>query len=93
MDLARRPDVTGSSSTPTAAPPTPSTSTRRRKNHRGGKKKKTRRKSFLVPADDETQDGLNSEEGLDGARNAFYSRHDRNLSNTSIDSETLLDHR
>ncbi|KAK3942724.1 hypothetical protein QBC46DRAFT_66448 [Diplogelasinospora grovesii] len=93
MDLARRPVITGSSSTPTAAPPTPSTSTRRRKNHRGGKKKKTRRKSFLVPADDETQDGLNSEEGLDGARNAFYSRHDRNLSNTSIDSETLLDHR
>ncbi|KAK0656696.1 hypothetical protein B0T16DRAFT_319983 [Cercophora newfieldiana] len=65
---------------------------RRRKNHRGGKKKKSRRKSFATATDDITQDGLASE-GLEEASEGFYSRPSRNLSNTSIDSEALLDHR
>jgi hypothetical protein len=63
---------------------------RRRKGHRGGKKKKARRKSFAAPPDD-NHDELTSEMGA--AREGFYSRPGQNLSNTSIDSETLLDHR
>lgn len=62
--------------------------TRRRKNHRGGKKKKSRRKSFAHP-DDMVHEAHN--EGLEGSEGVFYKSH--NLSNTSIDSETLLDHR
>jgi len=32
-------------------------------------------------------------EGMDGVGEGFYSRPGRNLSNTSLDSEALLDHR
>lgn len=78
---------TGTSSQPAVAHPP-----RRRKNHRGGKKKKARRKSFAVQPDDITQDPLNSEGLADESQN-FYSRPGRNLSNTSLDSEALLDHR
>ncbi|KAL2130095.1 hypothetical protein VTI74DRAFT_6896 [Chaetomium olivicolor] len=83
------------SSTPAHTPNPPSSTghaPRRRKNHRGGKKKKSaRRKSFAVPADEIAHDSTN--EDLEEARQGFYSRPGRNLSNTSIDSEALLDHR
>jgi len=65
---------------------------RRRKNHRGGKKKKSRRKSFAAPPEDIAQDILNPG-GLVNEHEGFYSRIGHNLSNTSLDSEALLDHR
>lgn len=74
----------------TMSQPTLSHPPRKRKNHRGGKKKKSRRKSFAATAEELAQDGLVSED-LEEAREGFYSRP--NLSNTSIDSEALLDHR
>lgn len=83
----------GSSSvTPSNPPPSSNHAARRRKNHRGGKKKKSRRKSFALPLDEITQDGVDSED-LDEMRQSFYSRPGQNLSNTSIESEALLDHR
>ncbi|KAK4185964.1 putative metal ion transporter [Podospora australis] len=66
---------------------------RRRKNHRAGKKKKTRRKSFAVPADDIASGNIDSEGVANASREGFYSRPGLNLSNTSIDSDALLDHR
>lgn len=65
---------------------------RRRKNHRGGKKKKSRRKSFVVPSDDLGHDSLQSGD-LEEIRENFYAQHGGNNSQTSIDSEALLDHR
>ncbi|KAK0617886.1 hypothetical protein B0T17DRAFT_618542 [Bombardia bombarda] len=97
MDRSRfpeRPDITGSTSAAAAKlQPHSNHPVRRRKNHRGGKKKKARTKSFATPGEDDmTQDGLNSE-GLDSVREDFYSRSGGNYSNTSLDSEALLDHR
>ncbi|KAB5551315.1 hypothetical protein GE09DRAFT_1125738 [Coniochaeta sp. 2T2.1] len=65
---------------------------RRRKNHRGGKKKKTRRKSFVVPSDDLGHDSLQSGD-LEEIRENFYAHGAGNHSQTSLDSEALLDHR
>lgn len=67
----------------------PGPARRRRKNHRGGegKKRKTRRKSFAGIGRDLAQDN----EGMEVARDSFYKN--QNLSNTSIDSQVLLDHR
>ncbi|KAK5658832.1 hypothetical protein OQA88_1644 [Cercophora sp. LCS_1] len=94
MEPPARPPRAGIAATPAGAgadaqPPVAHTP-RRRKNHRGGKKKKARRKSFALQPDDIAQDPLNSESLADESQN-FYSR--RNLSNTSLDSEALLDHR
>lgn len=71
--------------------------TRKRKGQRAGKKKKReRRMSFAAPLDEMTDDA-NHPEGLDSPHPPnFYSVRDsnlNNLSNTSIDSEVLLDHR
>ncbi|KAK4218199.1 hypothetical protein QBC37DRAFT_7685 [Rhypophila decipiens] len=96
MDPSRLESQQGSAGPSSAAPkaePGQTHPTRRRKNHRAGKKtKKTRRKSFAVVPDELAQDGMNSE-GLDGVGQGFYSMQGRNLSNTSLDSEALLDHR
>ncbi|KAL2154872.1 hypothetical protein VTH82DRAFT_3548 [Thermothelomyces myriococcoides] len=74
---------------PSSSAPAP----RRRKNHRGGRKRKPRRKSFAAPTDDEiAQDSVN-EGGLEDVSQRFYARPGRNLSTTSIESESLLDHR
>lgn len=86
------PGVSTSSLNPANAPSSSSHAARRRKNHRGGKKKRSRRKSFALPIDELAQDSANSE-ALDEVRESFYSRPGRNLSNTSIESEALLDHR
>lgn len=61
---------------------------RKRKGHRGGKKKRTRRKSFALLHGD-------SHDETDRASSAggFYSHPQGNLSDASIDSEMLLDHR
>lgn len=60
---------------------------RKRKGHRGGKKKRSRRKSFAVLDDDGATE--NDEESGGG----LYQHQARNLSETSLDSEALLDHR
>ncbi|KAK4199115.1 putative metal ion transporter [Triangularia verruculosa] len=74
------------------APSTSGHAPRKRKNHRGGKKKKqTRRKSFAGLAPDDIESGLDQSENA--AHEGFYSRSGRNASNTSIDSDALLDHR
>lgn len=76
-----------------AAPAGPSTNApKKRKGHRAGKKKKRdRRKSFAI-----TNDELNHDEGMSSSManpsQSFYGQR-HNLSGTSIDSETLLDHR
>lgn len=66
---------------------------RRRKNHRAGKKKKTRRKSFATLPEDIPRGSVDSEGVATPGREGFYSRPGLNLSNTSIDSDALLDHR
>ncbi|KAI1123364.1 hypothetical protein F5Y10DRAFT_54799 [Nemania abortiva] len=61
-----------------------------KKKHRAGRKhKRTRRKSFAIPPDDFAGDTV-SNDGID--RGGFYAQA-RNLSNTSLESEVLLDHR
>ncbi|EHA57365.1 manganese resistance protein MNR2 [Pyricularia oryzae 70-15] len=61
---------------------------RRKRTHRGGKKKKkSRRQSFATGPDDMANDDLST------AGSNFYTNHAAHLSNTSLDSEALLDHR
>lgn len=80
------------------------TAAKKRNNHRGGKKKKTttkkkRRQSFAASNDDgsgmpetpHTHRGGNNPQSA--ARSSFYRHQGQNLSNTSIESEALLDHR
>ena len=75
---------------------------KRRKNHRGGKKKKNRRQSFLPGTEEgggeSAQSNRNSEEPQNSnvARPPFYrlgQSGGRNLSEVSLDSNALLDHR
>lgn len=68
---------------------------RRKRNHRGGKKKRPRKQSFAVASDDDGSGLLKTSQDRDqgAARESFYRLQGRNLSNTSIDSEALLDHR
>ncbi|KAI1142881.1 cora-domain-containing protein [Hypoxylon sp. FL0543] len=87
--------VLGSSRVPD--PPAPSNATgsstpAAKKKHRAGRKhKKPRRKSFAAPSGDAQGEDL-PPSSHSGNRSGFY-MHGRNLSNTSIDSEALLDHR
>ncbi|KAI1769738.1 cora-domain-containing protein [Hypoxylon cercidicola] len=63
-----------------------------KKKHRAGRKhKKSRRKSFAAPSGSMPGEGL-PQPGHAAKGDGFYMRG-RNLSNTSIDSEALLDHR
>lgn len=72
-----------------------------KRNHRAGKKKKARRKSFTVPEDmDGSGDAMRSSQTLldqtAGSRPPFYrlgQSHGLNLSETSLGSDALLDHR
>jgi magnesium transporter len=71
---------------------------RKKRSHRGGKKKRNRRQSFAVPSDDgsglpETSQSRGEVHVQSGARSNSFYRLQRNLSNTSFESETLLDHR
>lgn len=71
---------------------------RRKKSHRGGKKKRNRRQSFAAPSDDgsglpETSQSRAEVHVQSGTRSNSFYRLQRNLSNTSIESQTLLDHR
>lgn len=77
--------------------------TSKRRNHRGGKKKKkNRRQSFLPAAAEEEVDPARSSQNLHEPassttpRPPFYrlgQSGGRNLSETSLDSNVLLDHR
>ncbi|KAI1369255.1 hypothetical protein F5Y08DRAFT_292854 [Xylaria arbuscula] len=70
--------------------PSPSGSQAPKKKHRAGRKhKRPRRKSFAAPSDDFP--GVSASNDTTD-REGFYA-HARNLSNVSIDSEVLLDHR
>lgn len=92
-------------STPNANTTAPGTqlSPRRqtKRNHRAGKKKKARRKSFAVPDDmDGSGDAMRSSQTLldqaGGSRLSFYrlgQSNGLNPSETSLDSDALLDHR
>jgi len=76
---------------------------RRKRTHRGGKKKRNRRQSFAAPSDDvsNVDPARPNHDLLDvpsssAARPPFYRLGQSgggNLSNTSLDSEVLLDHR
>ncbi|KAG5993586.1 hypothetical protein E4U43_003464 [Claviceps pusilla] len=61
---------------------------RKRKGHRGGKKKRSRRKSFAALAEDS-----HDESPGPSASGIVYQLPGASLSDTSIDSEALLDHR
>lgn len=82
------------------AGPSSATAPAKKKKHRGGKKRRNRRQSFAAGADIGTGD-MNDERpslaNLGGNSNSrgsssFYQLHS-NLSNTSLESEALLDHR
>jgi magnesium transporter len=70
---------------------------RRKRNHRAGKKKRTRKQSFAAPSEEDgsglpgTSQDRNNEHNA--ARASFYRLQEGNLSNTSMESEALLDHR
>ncbi|KAH8727868.1 hypothetical protein GQ44DRAFT_738041 [Phaeosphaeriaceae sp. PMI808] len=78
----------------------PSSSTTKKKKHRGGKKRRNRRQSFVGTADIGTEDMNDERPSLSNigenshsrGSTSFYRLHN-NLSNTSLESETLLDHR
>ncbi|MCJ1309598.1 CorA metal ion transporter [Agyrium rufum] len=75
--------------------------TKKRRNHRGGKKKRTRRQSFATPGDGMPSfDGSRSNPNImdtanNGQQASFYrlGHSGRNMSETSLDSQALLDHR
>ncbi|KAJ4366576.1 CorA metal ion transporter [Ascochyta clinopodiicola] len=72
----------------------------KKKKHRGGKKRRNRRQSFAATADMGHGDGSNDRPSLEDivghgnsrGSTSFYGLS-RNLSNTSLESEALLDHR
>ena len=71
----------------------------KKKKHRGGKKRRNRRQSFAASADihgDDAEDRPSLEDiaghGNSRGSTSFYGLS-RNLSNTSLESEALLDHR
>ncbi|KAI9048289.1 hypothetical protein LZ554_008084 [Drepanopeziza brunnea f. sp. 'monogermtubi'] len=67
---------------------------KKKRNHRGGKKKR-RRQSFAASAEDGSGMPRTSHHDDDqsAARASFYRVQGQNLSNTSLESEALLDHR
>jgi magnesium transporter len=89
-----------SSSTPSyAQAAAPNDAPKKKKTHRGGKKKRNRRQSFAANVDLAQGDSMeerpslaNVSHGQSRGSNGFYRTHS-NLSNTSLESEALLDHR
>lgn len=75
----------------------------KRRKHRGGKKKRNRRQSFAAPSDDgsaiasmlgdHTADDSPSRPPANLQPQQFYRLTRGNMSNSSLDSDTLLDHR
>ncbi|RDL29937.1 CorA family metal ion transporter [Venustampulla echinocandica] len=76
----------------------PQAITKKKRNHRGGKKKRARRPSFGASTEDgsgmpELPRSRLEQDPSNAARSRFYRLQDNNLSNTSVESEGLLDHR
>jgi magnesium transporter len=98
QDRASASTLRASPATADPTPAGPGLSRKKRKDHRGGKKKRNRRQSFAAPSDDgsgllEISQSRDDMQARSAARSSFYRLKGRNISNTSIDSETLLDHR
>ncbi|KAF1832307.1 magnesium transporter ALR2 [Decorospora gaudefroyi] len=81
------------------AGPSASAPSKKKKTHRGGKKRRNRRQSFAATADLAQGDSMDERPSLASVAhsqsrgsNSFYRTHS-NLSNTSLESEALLDHR
>ncbi|KAJ4318476.1 CorA metal ion transporter [Neodidymelliopsis sp. IMI 364377] len=93
-------DVTGDAQNSQQQMGGSSTAAGKKKKHRGGKKRRNRRQSFAATADmgqGDMNDDRPSLEDIAGHGNSrgstsFYGLS-RNLSNTSLESEALLDHR
>lgn len=68
-------------------------SPKKRKSHRAVKKKRQRRKSLAAHLEDEARDPSSPEESSNTPREHFYNMRGRNISNTSIETDALLDHR
>lgn len=69
---------------------------KKKRNHRGGKKKRTRKQSFAVPAEggEDSSRRRGDDDEQHAARASFYRLQNApNASNTSLESEALLDHR
>ena len=69
---------------------------RKKRNHRGGKKKRTRKQSFATPSEEDVAEVLETTEDRKAKQSTARSplhRLQRNSSNTSLESEALLDHR
>ena len=69
---------------------------KKKRNHRGGKKKRTRRQSFALSTEDGSgmpESSQRKSRAHEAARSSFYRIRGANLSDASIDSEALLDHR
>ncbi|KAI9838519.1 MAG: magnesium and cobalt transport protein CorA [Sclerophora amabilis] len=97
-----------SSNMPVEGPAPPGAAASKKKKHRAGKKRRNRRQSFAMATDQESNGAAaaaaaaaqsgSSHNLLDDSGNPrppFYrlGRSGRNLSNTSLESEALLDHR
>ncbi|KAI9754056.1 MAG: hypothetical protein M4579_004876 [Chaenotheca gracillima] len=93
------------SNLPSTAPQGNDSAPPKKRKHRAGKKRRNRRQSFAMPADDPEQSGpapvapsRSSHDLVDTSttpRQPFYrlGQGGRTLSNTSLESEALLDHR
>jgi len=99
---ARKVPLTRPSVTINAETDAGTTTLSKKKKHRGGRRRKDRRKSFAAPpsetADEERENQPSRPTLLDipeGSHNhdSFYRLSNKNGSNTSLDSEVLLDHR
>lgn len=70
---------------------------RKKRNHRGGKKKRSRKPSFASPSEEDVAAVLETTEDRKNkqstARSPLHRLQGRNSSNTSLESEELLDHR
>ncbi|OBT88798.1 hypothetical protein VE02_03141 [Pseudogymnoascus sp. 03VT05] len=70
---------------------------RKKRNHRGGKKKRSTKQSFASPDEEDVSEVLETSEDRktkqSTARSPLHRLQGRNSSNTSLESEALLDHR
>lgn len=85
---------------PGPAPASVSEPGKKKRKNRAGKKRRNRRQSFAAPHDTDTGGMAQERPGLvdpttasSVARDSFYRLHEGNKSNTSLESEALLDHR
>lgn len=95
---------TGADRNSKSAFPPPATETKKKRNHRGKKSKRNRRQSFAAPSEADSMPSAvpevmpeqnGRERSNSGMRQSYHGlgRSGGNLSSTSLDSETLFDHR